>query len=100
MDAEDSLLLSLRAWPEESPSDTSASTLIRRIQLERSHFREINESLLESEIAEEEAAAAAAAAAAEDPTTFEEDEPPAEPADEDPVARIVNAKREMDALLE
>lgn len=96
MDSHDPLLLSLRTWPEGSPADTSAATLIRRIQLERSHFREINESLLEAEIAEE----AAAAGATDADHNADTDETSNVGPDEDPVALMPRTKQEMDALLE
>ncbi|KAL7270455.1 RNA polymerase II mediator complex subunit [Rhizina undulata] len=45
------LLLSLKAWPEETPENNSLSNLISRIQVQRGHFRDINEGILEAEIA-------------------------------------------------
>ncbi|KAI5852948.1 subunit 17 of mediator complex-domain-containing protein [Morchella snyderi] len=47
----DQLLLSLKSWPEENIEETSVSSLINRIQAQRGHFRDVNESLLEEEIA-------------------------------------------------
>jgi hypothetical protein len=47
----DQLLLSLKSWPEENLEETSVSSLINRIQAQRGHFRDVNESLLEEEIA-------------------------------------------------
>lgn len=47
----DQLLLSLKSWPEENPEVTSVSSLISQIQAQRGHFRDVNESILEAEIA-------------------------------------------------
>lgn len=47
----DSLLLSLKSWPEENPEVTSVSSLISQIQAQRGHFRDVNEGILEAEIA-------------------------------------------------
>lgn len=47
----DLLLLSLKSWPEENPEVTSVSSLISQIQAQRGHFRDVNESILEAEIA-------------------------------------------------
>lgn len=54
MDATDlSLSLSLCNWPEQGPEETAVSTLISRIQQQRGHFKDLNEALLESEIADQ-----------------------------------------------
>jgi hypothetical protein len=65
------LLLSLRTWPVQDSSETAVSTLISRIQQQRGHFKDINEDLLESEIA------AAAASTASGESGFPSAEPTA-----------------------
>ncbi|KAG0127707.1 subunit 17 of mediator complex-domain-containing protein [Tuber indicum] len=46
------LLLSLKSWPEDDPELKSVSSLITRIQAQRGHFRDVDESILENEIRE------------------------------------------------
>src|SRR5437868_10509355 len=46
------LLLSLKSWPEDDPESKSVSSLITRIQAQRGHFRDVDESILENEIRE------------------------------------------------
>lgn len=47
----DPLLLSLKSWPDDNPQEKSVSSLISRIQAQRGHFRDVDESILEAEIA-------------------------------------------------
>lgn len=63
---EEALLLSLKSWPEQDPSAKALSTIIPLIQRQRGSFKDVNESLLEEEIA----AAKAAATASESETSL------------------------------
>jgi len=63
---EEALLLSLRSWPEQDPSAKALSTIIPLIQKQRGSFKDVNESILEEEIA----AAKASATVGENETTL------------------------------
>jgi mediator of RNA polymerase II transcription subunit 17 len=52
MPDDDFPLLSLRSpWPQSDPRETSLSALIPRIFNQRGHFKDVNEAILEAEIA-------------------------------------------------
>jgi mediator of RNA polymerase II transcription subunit 17 len=92
----DSLQLSLRGWPGESTDENAISSLISRIQHQRGHFKDINESLLEDEIG--------AAANNSQNDSMDLDFPDAEneetpSADLDPLETLKKAKLEMIDLL-
>lgn len=90
----DQLLLSLKSWPEENPEVTSVSSLISQIQAQRGHFRDVNESILEAEIA---------AGEDEGQTDEKHDDEGEDKTDKavekDSVAELRNAKMEMAALV-
>jgi len=93
MEAAD-LSLSLCNWPEQDRKGTAVSTLISRIQQQRGHFKDLNEALLESEIANS-------------PPNDDQmdkdggsdggdaDEKPATPADEDAAEALLKTRAEM-----
>lgn len=94
------LLLSLKTWPDENTEATSVSSLINRIQAQRGHFRDVNESLLQAEIA----------AGKDEPQADELHDDEAEKsanggttgklaAEQDGVAELRNAKAEMAGLV-
>lgn len=90
----DPLLLSLKSWPDENPEVTSVSSLISQIQAQRGHFRDVNESILEAEIA----------AGKDEGQTDEKYEGEAEDiadkmAEKDSATELRNAKMEMAALV-
>ncbi|KAF8539734.1 subunit 17 of mediator complex-domain-containing protein [Trichophaea hybrida] len=90
---DDALNLSLRTWLDHDPQDSAVSTFISRIQSQRGHFKDINEALLESEIASPNDAAAPP----EDP--IEEDSTPAAEDESNPTEKLAKAKAEMIDLL-
>jgi len=90
---DDALNLSLRTWLDHDPQDSAVSTLISRIQSQRGHFKDINEPLLESEIASPNDAALPEDSMEEDSTTAAvEDET-------NPAEKLAKAKVEMIDLL-
>lgn len=93
--------LSLRNWPDQTPHDAAVSTLIARIQRQRGHFRDLNEAVLEAELAGPDAADGATQpdGAASPPT--EPPTEPTEPPDDDasPGEKRAKAKAEMIELL-
>ena len=94
------LLLSLKSWPEDDPELKSVSSLIRRIQAQRGHFRDVDENILESEISEGKDTEALF-----DNSPVEESEEgasksaPAAGEELDRATQLRNAKAEMSALV-
>jgi mediator of RNA polymerase II transcription subunit 17 len=93
----DPLLLSLRSWPEDDAESQSLASLISRIQAQRGHFRDVDETILEAEIAGEKERAALG-----DDGDIEMEESSgqaAAPEEVDRVTELKNAKAEISALI-
>lgn len=88
------LLLSLKSWPDENPEVTSVSSLISQIQAQRGHFRDVNESILEAEIA-----AGKDEAQADEKNNDEAEDRSDKAVEKDSAKELTNAKLEMANLV-
>ncbi|RPA97843.1 hypothetical protein L873DRAFT_1689511 [Choiromyces venosus 120613-1] len=94
------LLLSLKSWPEDDPESKSVSSLISRIQAQRGHFRDVDESILEREINEgKDTDALFDDSPVEESEEDESKSTPAAGEDLDRATQLRNAKAEMSALV-
>lgn len=91
------LSLSLRSWPEYDAESQSLASQISRIQSQRGHFRDVDETILEAEIAAEKERAALG----DDGDTHMDsvEEPSAAPEESDRATELKNAKAEISALI-
>lgn len=90
----DPLLLSLKSWPDENPEVASVSSLISQIQAQRGHFRDVNESILEAEIA-----AGKDEGQTDEKHDGETEDKADKVAEKDSATELRNAKMEMAALV-